>query len=91
MSDQIDDGGPAFPQLERSEIYEAKDGGQNITHYCTDGISLRDQFAGKALQGLIANNYCAPVHDMDPDTAEEVGRYAYVLADAMLAARKRKP
>lgn len=46
------------------------------------GLSLRDYFAAAAL----ANPYCAS--ENSPDRAAE---WAYQLADAMLAARERKP
>ena len=48
--------------------------------------SLRDQFAGQALAGILAseagNNFYSP--------ADASGR-AYRMADAMIAARKEKP
>jgi hypothetical protein len=47
-------------------------------------ISLRDHFAGMALQGLIASN------DSDAgDRIEELPRYAYAIADAMIAERDK--
>lgn len=45
MSAARNDGGPAFPVLES--------GGAGLELTCT-GMSLRDYFAGKALQGLLA-------------------------------------
>jgi hypothetical protein len=48
----------------------------------TQGMSLRDYFAAKAMQGLI----------VDPDRAdqsrEECARLSYAMADAMLKARE---
>lgn len=46
-----------------------------------DGMSLRDYFAAKAMQGLIACGLDAPA----PTVAES----AYRLADAMLKARQQ--
>jgi hypothetical protein len=69
MSDEkkIDDGGPVHPC----------DGfGQFAPHY---GMSLRDYFAGQALQG-IANNEA---------TWSDIAKSAYAAADAMLAARNK--
>ncbi|MDE3022283.1 MAG: hypothetical protein KGI54_10520 [Pseudomonadota bacterium] len=61
-------GGPAFPQ----PINPAEQG---------RGLTLRDYFAAKAMQGLISNwgksNY-----------ASDDARYCYEIADAMLEARK---
>lgn len=47
-----------------------------------DGMSLRDYFAGKAMAALL----------IDPERAdqsrEECARLSYLMADAMLAARR---
>jgi hypothetical protein len=61
---------PAFPTPDCS----AWDGDSR-----TQGMSLRDWFAGQALTGLLANR------SMNLTYAAEV---AYNMADAMLAARK---
>ena len=69
MSDQpIDESGPAFPAM--------LPGG----NYCTPGMSLRDWFAGQALQGLLAarNNCHNSAHDAD------------LVADMMLEIREPK-
>lgn len=48
--------------------------------------TLRDHFAMSALQGLLANQQCAPMGmSFEPDY---LSRRAYRLADAMLEARK---
>ena len=56
-------GGPAFPAFKEQ----------------SDGMTLRDYFAAKAL----ANAYTQ--HDGNPD---KVAEWAYALADAMLKARQ---
>jgi len=61
----IKDGGPAYPT----------DGGCG-----SFGMSLRDHFAGLAMQGMIA---CGEEYDN-----AELGRFAYDVADAMLRARE---
>jgi hypothetical protein len=65
-------GGSAFP----AKIYVNPD----VSHY-TEGMTLRDYFAAKALQG-----FCAA-----PDTGEWspsfMAESAYKMADAMLKAR----
>ncbi len=48
--------------------------------------TLRDQFAMSALQGILANQQCAPF-SYEGDVEQSV-RCAYRLADAMLEARK---
>lgn len=71
MSNTINDGGPAFP---------TQNGCRN-----DEGMTLRDWFAGMALQGII-NNDNAFANMSDRDIAEN----CWTAADAMLAARERK-
>ena len=47
-----------------------------------DGMTLRDYFAAKAMQGLLANSEC-PLKPLD-----EVPQASYKMADAMLKARE---
>jgi hypothetical protein len=71
MNAQINNGGPAFPY----------DDGPCVKA----GMTLRDYFAAKAMQGDIAS--MRP--DQDPaSTAKEISERAYFIADAMLAARE---
>ncbi len=83
------DGGPAFPHNEKHD-----DG----THWSTHaGMSLRDWFAGQALVGLTSGDD-APLVLQGQETADDarrrvwagVAKVAYVIADAMLAARESK-
>ena len=46
-------------------------------HCCQSGMSLRDYFAGKAMQALAQRNYF-----------DATARQAYMIADAMLKARE---
>ena len=61
-------------------------------HAIHNGMTLRDYFASKALQGMSANP--ADVHDADQETydeyVEEISRCAYKMADAMMKAREKK-
>lgn len=55
------------------------------------GMSLRDYFAAKCMQGLMANGTLPKPHDSDPEGAtgaEVVARRAYYVADAMLRTRE---
>lgn len=65
-----DNGGPAFPTNESN--YQRD--------YSDPGMSLRDYFAAKAMQGICAT---------DTYTAEKTAKTAYEQADAMLEARKK--
>ena len=75
---------PAFPR-------PASEAHQHGMHSPQEGMTLRDYFAAKALQGMCANpddsheNY---VHLDYDDYAKEITRCAYIMADAMLEARE---
>ena len=77
---EIDNGGPAFP------VTPMDSGGQIATTMM--GMSLREWFAGMALQGLATHQ------DWYLGTAEkpynpwpQVAKQAYDMADAMIKAR----
>ena len=75
------DGGPAFPKppvMHRNEDGKLEYFGTQI------GMSLRDWFAGMALQGLLAS-----VTEDEEVIDDVIARSSYELADAMLAARER--
>lgn len=76
MSERIKDGGPAFP--EAIAIGPAGDVYPGFM-----GMTLRDYFAAAALTGLLAHA-SGEIPDIAPSKA-------YILADAMLAAREAKP
>lgn len=54
--------------------------------YCSEGMTLRDYFAGQALVGML-QNYTTQKFGVGEQTC---ARGAYEFADAMLAARERK-
>ncbi|MFV0896560.1 hypothetical protein [Pseudomonas kurunegalensis] len=69
-----DTSGPAFPvTLPSGESYQG--------HLPHDGMTLRDYFAAKALQGMCADSETAGTN------AKDLCEECYQLADAMLAAR----
>ncbi|MCQ4169700.1 MULTISPECIES: hypothetical protein [Hafnia] len=73
-----DNGGPAFPR----EDYQCNGADGSLGQ---EGMSMRDYFATKAMQGAIANNSFA---DTGSDhEIEWVVRLSYKYADAMLKAR----
>ena len=79
MSEHIDDGGPAFPMQVR-----LANGTDNFS-----GMSLRDWFAGQALQGMLSNpaNYGSG-HEWRDDAT--VAEQSYEIADDMIKDRKEK-
>lgn len=77
MSEQIKDGGPAFPhKLPRQDTsgVEASD------FAFFGGMTLRDYFAAKVLQGFAADTQVTAGR-------EKAAEFAYAWADAMIAAR----
>ena len=72
---KTNDGGPAFPLQSIGPDF--------VPGYA--GMTLRDYFAAKAMQGLLA----AQVHGFNDQPAKgPFASMAYEMADAMLAARE---
>ena len=69
--DKTNDGGPAFPVE-----FSPKDG-------WSDGMSLRDYFAAKAMQGMAGGMAGTGINEVQ----EEIAKRSYAIADAMLKAR----
>lgn len=76
MDKNIDDGGPAFPV---PDTYLPN----RQVQYGTNGMSLRDYFAAKAMAALVARR----LHPEPPGPF--ISDDAYMMADQMLASRKR--
>lgn len=90
---EINNGGPAFPVLDREQQVEVTraDGTKELQNATVSqfGLTIRDWFAGQALCGMIAAN------DGPPNTSPHlmpqiIARGSYMMADAMLAAREAK-
>ncbi len=79
MSNQINDGGPAFPNVYYSEPIGSI--GPQLT--IKGGMTLRDYFAAAALQGILSSTQTGHLQIIAKD--------AYGMADAMLKAREVKP
>jgi hypothetical protein len=84
MSNEIDDGGPAFPHGEIVQDMLDENGRVVGSRVWTPskGMTLRDWLAGQALQGR-AHRLSNPYNDREILAAD-----CYEIADAMLAARK---
>ena len=63
---------PAFPSVD-------------VNDYPSDGMTLRDYFAAKAMQATVDAWIQRSIY---PSTDYEVAKNAYVIADAMLEARQ---
>ena len=68
-------GGPAFPL-----VFDCGDGTREIY----SGMSLRDWFAGLAMQGMIAKDT-----EPSPEQVPIIVKSAYIMADAMLKERNK--
>lgn len=71
------DGGPAFPILEASQNQSTGD--TIVFQAYTLGLSVRDYFAAKAMQTLLADPTCE---------LDDLGDNAYAIAETMLKARQ---
>ena len=78
-SKDINTGGPAFP-CQPSETARKQCEAVGVAYYAPTGMTLRDYFAAKAMQGFAVN--------LGPGvTFESRATIAYQWADAMLKAR----
>jgi len=78
MTENKDNGGPAFPVQYSNEA-------DGPTVMPSDGMSLRDYFAAKAMQACPMPQ--GHMHDV-PEVYARIASHAYKMADAMLEARK---
>lgn len=74
MSKTKNTGGPAFP-------VKTPTPGYNFEKTVHPGMTLRDHFAGLAMQGLVSTGAHAP------SLYEQLAAKCYILADAMIKAR----
>lgn len=71
----INTGGPAFPR-------NILDHGHGVTVAHESGMTLRDYFAAKAMQAMLASP------GLTTDDQHKISSDAYLVADAMLKARE---
>lgn len=81
MTNQINDGGPAFPHKRQIRC-----NGEVIDSEMEPGMTLRDYFAAAALQGLIASRGSMSTRFL----AEDDASYVFEIADAMIKAKEAK-
>ena len=73
---KTNDGGPAFPRDSHIDSASGLKVQQN-------GMSLRDYFAAKAMQGMAGGMAGTGINEVQ----EEIAKRSYAIADAMLKAR----
>ena len=76
---EIKTGGPAFPGVE----YKQPGGAGVSVMTIVGGMTLRDYFAAKALQGLLSDSCFSLAKD-------SLAKHAYEYADEMIKAREAK-
>lgn len=84
MSEPINDGGPAFPV----KTFSVDTFGTPILSVDEQGMTLRDYFAAKAMQGLLSQ----PLSDgaeWEENYLEIIATESYKMADEMLKARQQ--
>lgn len=84
-----DEGGRAFPE---PGVWDGNRDTVNPVgaYYDAGGMSLRDYFAAKALQGIMGNGaYHLTGEHFDGSDAKEIASDCYALADAMIAERAK--
>lgn len=76
-------GGPAFP-VPGFEFLDDRDPTkpERVVNLPAPGMTLRDYFAAKAMQGSLADPNVDPT-----DHKDDFARWCYEVADAMIAAR----
>ena len=88
MSKNVD-GGPAFPRPHSTDEHDMPCN----NYFEQDGMSLRDWFAGMALQGLlIANSWRLGAPGSDryiPGSTGSLAQRSYEIADAMIKEREK--
>lgn len=80
------DGGQAFPST--YQLINA--GGEQYQQHLTGGgMTLRDWFAGMALQGWLAS-WPESQPEMTQESEQKLCEFTYRLADAMIAEREKQ-
>lgn len=78
-------GGPAFPVKANHEgIGQYDSNGVTVQH---TGLTLRDYFAGKAMQGELSSQPHEISYYFTKQSKRDLAEWSYSMADAMLAAR----
>jgi hypothetical protein len=75
MNTNKDDGGHAFPADASTNLFSR-------------GMTLRDYFAAKAMQGLMGRSWCDAAGNAPDNIYQIWSESAYAIADAMLKARQ---
>jgi hypothetical protein len=83
---KTNDGGPAYP-CDWKDFQPLT--GEQVVREQFPGMSLRDWFAGMALQGMLSANPAMMPEVSDKNVDAVLAREAYASADAMIAERNK--
>lgn len=91
MTEPIKDGGPAFPC---DPFIASKPGNETVAKRLAEGMSLRDYFAAKAMQGMLADRetilaFANNAHREMVGPNDLMATASYGMAEAMLRARSQ--
>ena len=76
-----DNGGPAYPSSNKLRVGDLVSNGHT-------GMSLRDYFASKAMQGIVTG-LISKGEGTEAEEMDVVSKASYLVADAMLKARQQ--
>ena len=83
---EIKDGGPAFPVEVDSAQPDGRQTGNTV--WQAYGLSMRDYFAAKAMQGTLADHTVGQGGGSWENFCNSIATESYEIADAMLRARE---
>jgi hypothetical protein len=81
-----DNGGPAFPESDVMAL-DPRNTAEMVS--LAHGMTLRDYFAAKAMQGMLCNGFVPSLSQDANRPHYNYAKHAYAIADAMLEARKQ--
>lgn len=88
MSEAFKDGGPAYPMADPFVVSTPKN--VDEAKRLAQGMSLRDHFAGLAMQGFLSGAIKGSFGVSHPDQNMNVALASFAIADAMLSARQKE-
>lgn len=83
-------GGYAFPGLNAEFTGISSEGQERYEIQPSGGMTLRDYFAAKVMQGMMANGFMPKIPGSPMENNFHYAEASYAMADAMLKARSAK-
>lgn len=89
MTQQIDDGGPAFP-VDEIDVAGGHYEGRYEVQRQHPGMSLLDWFAGQAIVGMLPTLKARSEESLVSEAIPKAAEFAYKIARAMIAEAKNQ-